>query len=106
MPGLGIQQCASANFCDGEFDRVKDWITVLEKAGLLLLRAAPHPALVGQTMTVVSPDGAHCQALLAAGAAEPAASAPSEPPAEPVSSDSLAEPQEAEGAGPSVDVNS
>ncbi len=75
-----IQQCAAAGLCEGEFDRVKDWITVLEKAGLLLLRTVAHPALAGQTMTVVSPDGARCQALLSAAAAEPAAVA--EPPAD------------------------
>jgi hypothetical protein len=59
-----IQQCASAGLCDGDYDRVKDWITILEKAGMLLLRGVAHPALQGQTMTVVSPDGSRCRAFL------------------------------------------
>lgn len=59
-----IQQCAASGLCAGEFDRVKDWITVLEKVGLLLLRPVPHPALAGQTMTAVSPDESRCRVLL------------------------------------------
>jgi hypothetical protein len=59
-----IQNCAAAGLCEGDFERVKDWITILEKTGLLLLRPAPHPAIPGQTMTVVSPDAARCNALL------------------------------------------
>jgi hypothetical protein len=59
-----IQQCATAGLCEGSYDQVKDWITVLEKSGLLVLRGVPHPALSGQTMTVVSPDAARCRALL------------------------------------------
>jgi hypothetical protein len=59
-----IQQCAAAGFCSGEFEQVKDWITILEKTGLLILRGVPHPAIPGQTMTVVSPDLPRCHALL------------------------------------------
>ncbi len=71
-----IQQCAGAGLCAGEFERVKDWITVLEKVGLLLLRTVPHPALAGQTMTVVSPDSARCRSFLVGGEGQPQ---PSEP---------------------------
>jgi hypothetical protein len=59
-----IQQCAGAGLCAGDYDHVKDWITILEKAGMLLLRGVAHPALPGQTMTVVSPDGSRCRAFL------------------------------------------
>jgi hypothetical protein len=59
-----IQQCAGAGLCGGDYDTVKDWITILEKAGMLLLRGVPHPALAGQIMTVVSPDGSRCRAFL------------------------------------------
>ncbi len=59
-----IQQCAAAGLGGGDYERVKDWITILEKAGLLLLRGVAHPALTGQTMTVVSPDGMRCRTLL------------------------------------------
>lgn len=69
-----IQNCAAAGFCGGEFEQVKDWITILEKSGLLILRGVPHPALAGQTMTVVSPDLTRCHALLGS---EPADSADS-----------------------------
>jgi len=72
-----IQQCAGAGLCGGEFDRVKDWITVLEKTSLLILRGVPHPALPGQTMTVVSPDLTRCHALLG-GASPPLPTAPIE----------------------------
>ncbi|GEM_PF-5209829 len=61
-----IQQCAGAGLCEGDFDRIKDWITILEKAGMLLLRGVAHPALQGQTMTVVSPDSSRCRAFLGA----------------------------------------
>jgi hypothetical protein len=59
-----IQQCAGAGLCGGDYETVKDWITILEKAGMLLLRGVAHPALPGQTMTVVSPDGSRCRAFL------------------------------------------
>jgi hypothetical protein len=59
-----IQQCAGAGLCGGDYENVKDWITILEKAGMLLLRGVAHPALPGQTMTVVSPDGSRCRAFL------------------------------------------
>lgn len=70
-----IQQCAAAGLCGGEFERVKDWITILEKTGLLILRGVPHPALPGQTMTVVSPDLTRCHALLGAGSSTDSADA-------------------------------
>ena len=74
-----IQQCAAAGLCSGSYDQVKDWITVLEKSGLLVLRGVPHPALSGQTMTVVSPDSSHCQALMGETEAAPQEQVTEEP---------------------------
>ncbi len=65
-----IQQCAGAGLCDADYEHIKDWITILEKAGMLLLRGVAHPALPGQTMTVVSPDGSRCRAFLGPDLAE------------------------------------
>jgi hypothetical protein len=79
-----IQQCAAAGLCGADYEAVKDWITILEKAGLLLLRGVPHPALAGQTMTVVSPDGQRSRLFLGsapcAAAIVEAPATPEEPP--------------------------
>lgn len=79
-----IQQSATAGLCGGDYDKVKDWITILEKAGLLLLRGVAHPALPGQTMTVVSPDGARCRIFLGPEAELIASEPAPEPVPEPV----------------------